>query len=176
MRPKYPLGQGNKSNVAYSRECSRRPSAEHSEIHHQQTRRQRSCMVGSPCQKIVWPLTFVLTRSPLARLRAGHTPLLKAYTKLPDPSANPLCPFCKGGGQQTIKNLQERCPRLDVTRQTIVGSPSPPLKVLPPTLKLCLRSQGPPSGRCWSLKNGNKGWMGDRIRRSNWRRSGLSPG
>ncbi len=31
----------------------------------------------------------------LARLRAGHTPLLKAYANLLDPSADPLCPLCK---------------------------------------------------------------------------------
>ncbi len=31
----------------------------------------------------------------LARLRAGHTPRLKAYAKLFDPSADPLCPLCK---------------------------------------------------------------------------------
>ncbi len=30
-----------------------------------------------------------------AVLRAGHTPLLKAYANLLDPSADPLCPFCK---------------------------------------------------------------------------------
>ncbi len=31
----------------------------------------------------------------LAHLRAGHTPLLKAYANLLDPSADPLCPLCK---------------------------------------------------------------------------------
>ncbi len=31
----------------------------------------------------------------LARLRSGHTPLLKAYANLLDPSADPLCPLCK---------------------------------------------------------------------------------
>ncbi len=31
----------------------------------------------------------------LARLRAGHTPLLKAYANLLDPSADPLRPLCK---------------------------------------------------------------------------------
>ncbi len=31
----------------------------------------------------------------LAHLRAGHTPLLKTYANLLDPSADPLCPFCK---------------------------------------------------------------------------------
>ncbi len=32
----------------------------------------------------------------LARLRAGHTPLLKACAYLLDLSAGPLCPLCKG--------------------------------------------------------------------------------
>ncbi len=31
----------------------------------------------------------------LARLRTGHTPLLKAYANILDPSADPLCPLCK---------------------------------------------------------------------------------
>ncbi len=65
----------------------------------------------------------------LARLRAGRTPLLKAYANLLDPSADTLCPLCKEE-PQTIKHWQRRCPRLDSTRQNIFGSPSPPLKVL----------------------------------------------
>ncbi len=32
----------------------------------------------------------------LARLRTGHTPLLKAYANLLDPSGDSLCPFVKG--------------------------------------------------------------------------------
>ncbi len=67
----------------------------------------------------------------LARLRAGHTPLLKAYADLLDPSADPLCTLCKEE-PQTIEHWLRRCPRLDVTRQNIFGSPSPPLKVLTP--------------------------------------------
>ncbi len=59
---------------------------------------------------------------PLARLRAGHTPLLKAY-------ANLLDPLCKEE-PQTIEHWLGRCPRLDATRQNIFGSPSPPLKAL----------------------------------------------
>ncbi len=47
----------------------------------------------------------------LARLRTGHTPLLKAYTNLLDPSADPLCPLCKEE-PQTIKYWLWRCPRL----------------------------------------------------------------
>ncbi len=31
----------------------------------------------------------------LVRLRAGHTPLLKAYAHLLDPAADPTCPLCK---------------------------------------------------------------------------------
>ncbi len=65
----------------------------------------------------------------LARLRAGHTPLLKAYANLLDPSADPLCPLCKEE-PQTIEHCLRRCPRLDATRHNICGSPSPPLKVL----------------------------------------------
>ncbi len=65
----------------------------------------------------------------LAHPRAGHTPLLKAYANLLDPSADPLCPLCKEE-PQTIENWLRRCPRLDATRQNIFGSPSPPLKVL----------------------------------------------
>ncbi len=65
----------------------------------------------------------------LARLRAGHTPLMKAYTNLLDPSADPLFPFCKEE-PQTIEHWLRRCPRLDATRQNIFGSPSPPLEVL----------------------------------------------
>ncbi len=64
----------------------------------------------------------------LARLRAGHTPLLKAYANLLDPSADPLCPLCKEE-PQTIEHWL-RSNRLDATRQNIFGSPSPPLKVL----------------------------------------------
>ncbi len=64
----------------------------------------------------------------LARLRAGHIPLLKAYTNLLDPSADPLCPLCKEE-PQIIEHWLRRCPELDATRQNIFGSPSPHLKV-----------------------------------------------
>ncbi len=64
----------------------------------------------------------------LARPRAGHTPLLKAYANLLDPSADPQCPLCKEE-PQTIEHWLRRCPRFDGTRQNIFGSPSPPLKV-----------------------------------------------
>ncbi len=65
----------------------------------------------------------------LARLRAGHIPLLKAYANLLDPSADPLCPLYKEE-PQTIEHWLRWCPRLDATRQNIYGSPSPPIKVL----------------------------------------------
>ncbi len=59
----------------------------------------------------------------LARLRAGHTPLLKAYTHLLNPAADPTEP-------QTLEHWLQRCPNLDVLRQHTFGSPSPPLEVL----------------------------------------------
>ncbi len=65
----------------------------------------------------------------IARLRAGHTPLLKAYANLLDSSADPLCPPCKEE-RQTIEHWQRWCPRLDAKRQNIFGSPYPHLKVL----------------------------------------------
>ncbi len=65
----------------------------------------------------------------LAHLRAGHTPLLKVYANLLDPSADLLCPLCKEE-PRTIEHWLQRCLRLDATRQNIFGSPSPPLKVL----------------------------------------------
>ncbi len=75
----------------------------------------------------------------LARLRAGHTPLLKAYANLLGPSADPLCPLCKED-PQTIEHWLRRCPRLDIWR------------FLPPTLKGCWRSQGSSSDRPLALK------------------------
>ncbi len=74
-------------------------------------------MAGSPGPRIA------------RRLATGHTPLLKAYANLLDPSADPLCPLCKEE-LQTTEHWLRRCPRLDATRQNIFGSPSPPLKVL----------------------------------------------
>ncbi len=65
----------------------------------------------------------------LARLRAIHTPLLKAYANLLDPSADLLCSLCKEK-PQTIEHWLRRRPRLDATRQSIFGSPYPPHKVL----------------------------------------------
>ncbi len=65
----------------------------------------------------------------LARLRTGHTPLLKAYANLLDPFADPLCPLCKEE-PQAIEHWLRRCHRPDATRQNIFGSRSPPLKAL----------------------------------------------
>ncbi len=46
----------------------------------------------------------------LARLRIGHTPLLKAYANLLDSSADPLFPLVKEE-PQTIEYWLRRCPR-----------------------------------------------------------------
>ncbi len=51
----------------------------------------------------------------LARLLAGHTPLLKTYTNLIDPSTDLLCPLCKEE-PQTIEHWLRRCLRLGATR------------------------------------------------------------
>ncbi len=87
----------------------------------------------------------------LARLRAGHTPLLKAYANLLDPSTNPLCPLCKEE-PQTIEHWLRRCPRLDATKQNIFGNPSPPLKVLTTDPERVLALARAPSGRPLALK------------------------
>ncbi len=44
----------------------------------------------------------------LARLRAGHTPLLKAYAHLLNPAADPTCPLCKEE-PQTLEHWLQRC-------------------------------------------------------------------
>ncbi len=62
----------------------------------------------------------------LASLRSGHTPFLKAYAHLLDPT----CPLCKEE-QQTLEHWLQRCPILDALLQRTFGSPSPPLGVLP---------------------------------------------
>ncbi len=64
-----------------------------------------------------------------ARLRAGHTPLPKAYTNLLDPAADPTCPLCKVE-PQTLEHWLQRWPNPDVLRQHTFGSPSPPIGVL----------------------------------------------
>ncbi len=50
----------------------------------------------------------------LARLQAGHTPLLKAYAHLLNLSADPLCPLCKEE-PPTTEHWLRRCPGLDAT-------------------------------------------------------------
>ncbi len=58
----------------------------------------------------------------LARIRGGHTPLLKAYANLLESSADPLCRLYKEEAQ-TIEPWLLICPRLDATRQHNFGSP-----------------------------------------------------
>ncbi len=58
----------------------------------------------------------------LARLRAGHTPLLKAYAHLLYQAADPTCPLCKEE-LQTLEHWLQRCPNLDGLRQHTFGSP-----------------------------------------------------
>ncbi len=44
----------------------------------------------------------------LEPLRAGHSPFLNAYANLLDPSADPLCPLCKG--EQTLATKVPQAP------------------------------------------------------------------
>ncbi len=60
----------------------------------------------------------------IARLRAGHTLLLKAYAHLLDPAADPT------QEPQTLEHWLQRCPNVDVLRQHTFGSPSPPFGIL----------------------------------------------
>ncbi len=64
----------------------------------------------------------------LARLRAGHTRLLKAYAHLLDPAADPTCPLCKEK-PQTLEHWLQRCPNLEFLWQHTFRSLSPPLGV-----------------------------------------------
>ncbi len=65
----------------------------------------------------------------LARLRAGHTPFLKAYANQLDTTVDPKCPSC-GEEPQTVESLLQRCPNAVELRQQLFGVPSPPLSVL----------------------------------------------
>ncbi len=65
----------------------------------------------------------------LDRLRAGHTPILKAYAHLLDPAVDPSCPLCKEE-PQTLEHWLQGCPNFDGLRQHTFSSPSPPLGVL----------------------------------------------
>ncbi len=64
-----------------------------------------------------------------ARLRAGHTPLLKAYANQLDKIVDPKCPSC-GEEPQTVEHWLQRCPNVVALRQKLFGEPSPPLSVL----------------------------------------------
>ncbi len=65
----------------------------------------------------------------LARLRAGHTPLLKAYVNQLDMTIDPKCHSC-GEEPQTVEHWLQRCPNAVALRQQLFGEPSPPLSVL----------------------------------------------
>ncbi len=91
---------------------------------------------------------------PLARLRAGHTPLLKAYAHLLDPAADPTCPLCKKE-PQTLEHWLQRCPNLDVLRQHTLKSPSPNSESSRSTPRRCWRSLGPLSRALGARLNNN---------------------
>ncbi len=65
----------------------------------------------------------------LARLRAGHTPLLKAYANQLNMTVEPKCPGC-GEEPQIVEHWLQRCPSAVALRQQLFGEPSPPLSVL----------------------------------------------
>ncbi len=54
----------------------------------------------------------------LARLRAGHTPLLKAYANQLDTTVDPKCPSC-GAVPQTVEHWLQRCPNAVALRPPI---------------------------------------------------------
>ena len=65
----------------------------------------------------------------LARLRAGHTPLLAAYRHLLDPTADPRCPRC----QEEDEDLEHwfiRCPALSFKRLVHLGTTDASLRLL----------------------------------------------
>ncbi len=65
----------------------------------------------------------------LVHLRAGHTPLLKAYANQLDTTVDPKCPSC-GEEPQTVEHWLQRCPNAVALRQQLFGEPSPSLSVL----------------------------------------------
>ncbi len=65
----------------------------------------------------------------LARLRAGHTPLLRAYTNQLDTTVDPKCHSC-GEEPQTVEHWLQRCPNAVALRHQLFSEPSPPLSVL----------------------------------------------
>ncbi len=108
------------------------------------------------CGGFSWSKDCMATRTRtdavlLARLRAGHTPLVKAYATLLTPPRSPCVRFVKrihsqlntgyGGAQGSLQ--------LDRTSLEVLPRSSRPL---PPTMKGYWRSQGSPSGRFLALK------------------------
>ncbi len=65
----------------------------------------------------------------LTRLRAGHTPLFKAYGNQLDTTVDPKCPSC-GEEPQTVERWLQRCPNAVAVRQQLFGEPPPSLSVL----------------------------------------------
>ncbi len=65
----------------------------------------------------------------VARSRLGQTPLLKAYSHLLDPAADPTRPLCIEE-PQTVEHWLQRCPNLDNLLQRTFGSPSHTLGAL----------------------------------------------
>ncbi len=65
----------------------------------------------------------------LARLRAGHIPLLKAYANQLDTTVDPKGPSC-GEEPQTVEHWLQRCPNAVALRHQLFGVLSPPLSVL----------------------------------------------
>ncbi len=65
----------------------------------------------------------------LARLRAGHTPLPKAYANQLDTTVDPKCPSC-GEEPQTVEHWLQRCPNAVALRQQLFGKLPPPLPIL----------------------------------------------
>ncbi len=78
----------------------------------------------------------------LARLRSGYTAMRKANAYLSDPSAGTLGSLYMEE-PQTMEFWLQRCPNLDVPRQSPFGCPSPLLRVLtidPPNVLLLVRA------------------------------------
>jgi ribonuclease HI len=65
----------------------------------------------------------------VAQLRSGHCPRLRAYRKLVDPTADPLCQRCQEE-EETVEHWLQRCPALVTKRLDEFGTTDPPLSVL----------------------------------------------
>ncbi len=72
----------------------------------------------------------------LARLRAGHTPLLKAYANQLDTAVDPKCPSC-GEEPQTVENWLQRHPNAVALRQQIFFYNPHHSRFLQPTWAAC---------------------------------------